>query len=99
MNTIAGELVGAGAEVVIGVRPEHLHVADHPADGLRGTVVVIESLGHEQHVVCHLADGSTVIVRQASSINAPAVGSSVTLTFAAADVHRFDAATGLRTTP
>ena len=47
----------------IGVRPEHLRSA--PTAGSPATVRVIESLGHERHVVCRLDDGQLVIVRQA----------------------------------
>ena len=48
-------------EVVIGVRPESLRFI--AAGGVTATVVVIESLGYERHVVCRLEDGSLVIVR------------------------------------
>ncbi|MFN8037349.1 MAG: ABC transporter ATP-binding protein [Acidimicrobiia bacterium] len=86
---------GAGRDgVVLGVRPEHLGLA---ADGpVPATVTVIESLGHERHLVCRLADGQMVIVRQESEEPAPASGSTVHL---AADEHRlhlFDATTGAR---
>ncbi len=95
MNTIPGELVGASASVVIGVRPEHLHL-DGGADGLSATVAVIESLGHERHVICRLADGTTVIIRQSTETDGPRTGTEVVLRYEATDVHRFDASTGAR---
>ena len=50
--------------VIVGVRPEHLKIG---SDGvLTATVTVIESLGHERHVICRLEDGQLIIVRQAS---------------------------------
>ena len=50
------------ADVVIGVRPEHVLLR---ADGvLPAEVVVVESLGHERHVICRLVDGTMVITRQ-----------------------------------
>jgi ABC-type sugar transport system ATPase subunit len=95
---LAGAVVAQGAdEVVVGVRPEHLIVS---ADGaLRASVTVIESLGHERHVVCRLEDGQMVIVRQASDEPAPAEGEVVALTTDPAHLHLFDAASGLRIEP
>ena len=95
MNTIPGELVGASASVVMGVRPEHLHL-DGDGDGLPATVAVIESLGHERHVICRLADDTNVIARQAIDVTPPAMGDAVRLQYDAADVHRFDASSGAR---
>jgi len=81
-------------DVVVGVRPEHLLIdADGP---MAATVSVIESLGHERHVICRLPDGAMVIVRQAADAPAPAEGSAVRLTTDAADLHVFDVASGLR---
>ena len=95
MNTIPGGLVGANADVVVGVRPEHLHVVP-PGDSLAATVVVIESLGHERHVICRLADGTTVIARQGMDVASPSMGDEIGLAFAPADAHHFDADTGSR---
>ena len=36
-------------------------------DGLAATVSVVESLGHERHIVCRLVDDQLVIVRQAAA--------------------------------
>ncbi len=96
MNTIPGELAGATAEVVIGVRPEHLHLTGSVEDGIDATVVVIESLGHERHVICRLAEGTQVIVRQATELVSPPMGDAVRLRFAPRDAHRFDAVTEQR---
>ena len=41
---------------------------------LPATVSVVESLGHERHVICRLEDGQMVIVRQQSSEPAPGRG-------------------------
>ena len=91
---IAAAVASSGVErVVVGVRPEHLGVGSGP---LPATVAVVEALGHERHVVCRLDDGTLVIVRQASSNAAPAIGSAVHLSFAPEDVHVFDAESGTR---
>jgi multiple sugar transport system ATP-binding protein len=79
--------------VVVGVRPEHLAFGDGP---VRATVSVVESLGHERHVICRLQDGQLVIVRLASSVPPPAVESEVGLAADAANLHVFDAATEKR---
>jgi multiple sugar transport system ATP-binding protein len=83
--------------VVLGVRPEHVRVS---ADGaLPAVVSVVESLGHERHVVCRLESGELVIVRQDAAEPAPGEGSAVRLTTDAAHLHLFDATTGRRLVP
>jgi ABC-type sugar transport systems, ATPase components len=83
--------------IVIGVRPEHL-VLD-PAGAIPATVTVIESLGHERHLICRLADGQMVIVRQQADQAAPMAGASVQLGADPAHLHLFDAETELRLEP
>ncbi len=104
MNIVDGAAAAtlAGREqagTVIGVRPEHLALADGTAADdrvLTGTVELVEHLGHEQHVICRLPDGQLVTVRQGTHVAAPAAQSSVRLRAAVADLHHFDAATGDR---
>ena len=96
MNTIPGVLAGAASDTVIGVRPEHLHLGALSEDGIDATVAVIESLGHERHVICRLADSTMVIVRQATSVVPPKMGDPVRLRFDTANGHRFDATTEQR---
>jgi multiple sugar transport system ATP-binding protein len=84
-------------EVVVGVRPEHLRFS---ADGaLAATVTVVESLGHERHVICRLEDGQMVIVRQPSDESAPGEGSMVRLATDLVHLHVFDAGTQQRIEP
>jgi len=84
-------------DVVVGVRPEHLSlVPDGTAGSLGATVDVVEHLGHEQHVVCRLADGQTVTVRQGSHAPAPAAPASVRVAVGADHVHCFDPESGAR---
>ena len=59
-------------------------------------VSVVESLGHERHVVCRLADAQLVIVRQDAHEPAPAEGSSTHLVADAHALHVFDPTTGAR---
>jgi multiple sugar transport system ATP-binding protein len=93
---LAAAVAKAGvSDVVLGVRPEHLSVDGGPVPA---TVTVVESLGHERHVVCRLDDGTMVIVRQPSSDVGVSDGSTVHLTLPAENLHVFNAATGQRVT-
>jgi multiple sugar transport system ATP-binding protein len=93
-------------QVVLGVRPEHLAIGD---GAINATVRVVESLGHERHVVCELAGtddrpdellpGELVVIRQSSDDPAPGVGATVTLTARADQVHLFDPGSGERLSP
>ena len=95
---VAAAAARDGVELaVLGVRPEHLLIGSEGA--LEATVTVIESLGHERHVICHLADGEMVIVRQAADVTPPAAGSTVRVAAAPEHLHLFDAETGLRVRP
>src|SRR4051794_24219601 len=81
-------------EVVIGVRPEDLRFAEQ--DGIAAMVSVVESLGHERHVVCRLADQQLVIVRQDAHEAAPAEDSTTFLAADAGALHVFDPLSGSR---
>jgi multiple sugar transport system ATP-binding protein len=81
-------------DVVVGVRPEALRTG--ATDGIAATVVLVESLGHERHVVCRLADEQLVVVRQSADGPASTVGEAVHLVADPAELHFFDAASGDR---
>jgi multiple sugar transport system ATP-binding protein len=81
-------------EVVVGVRPEHLEFSD--GGPVEMTVSVIESLGHERHVICRLDDGSLVIVRQEASERPPVEGARIGVTTDPEQLHLFDPATEQR---
>jgi len=81
---------------IAGIRPEHLIVRD---DGsLRAIVDFSESLGHERHTHCRLADdsGTVVIVRQSAHDPVATVGETVRLAVARDAIHLFDPMTGVR---
>ncbi|AII07265.1 ABC transporter ATP-binding protein [Rhodococcus opacus] len=84
-------------DIVLGIRPEHLRVAD-PADhlGVRlsADVTSVENLGSEQVAYCEVG-GATVCVRAPRPIALRAHRSAV-LTADPTDVHLFDRATGRR---
>jgi ABC-type sugar transport system ATPase subunit len=92
---VAREVEGSRAEeVVVGVRPEDLRFA--AADGIPVTVSVVESLGHERHVVCRLADQQLVIVRQDAHEAVPAEDTATFLVADADALHVFDPVSGAR---
>jgi ABC-type sugar transport system ATPase subunit len=96
---VAGAVRGAGPDVVLGLRPEALHLS---ADGFIGaTVIIVELLGAETHVICHTETGSRIIVRQPSSAARPSIGDPVRIGVDPDPraYHLFDAETGLRLGP
>jgi multiple sugar transport system ATP-binding protein len=82
------------AEVVLGVRPEHARL--DPEGALEATVAVVEVLGHEQHVICRLADGTLFIVRQSNDDAPPGNGVGVRIALDGRRLHVFDATAGHR---
>ena len=88
---------------MIGVRPEYLHLRHGHGDttdtAIRATVAVVESLGHERHVVCRLDDGQLIITREPSDATAPREGDAVSLDAEPDHLHLFDATTGERVDP
>ncbi|HEX9904660.1 MAG TPA: sn-glycerol-3-phosphate ABC transporter ATP-binding protein UgpC [Propylenella sp.] len=80
-----------GQAVTYGIRPEHLHAADH---GTEAEVVVVEPTGPEVQVFAHL-DGQniTAVLRERLMLRPGAV---VRLAPDPDLVHLFDAATGQR---
>ena len=80
------------AEVVAGLRPEHVGL--HPDGPLAATVAVVEALGYENHVVCRLDDGQQVILRRSPEEPLPHEGEAVHLDADPRRLHLFDAATG-----
>ena len=97
MNVLPGETaaaLGSGSrDVMIGARPEHLFFGE---TGIPAHVRIIESLGHERHIICELGGGEQVIVRVSSTATIPGEGAPVHLTAAANHVHRFDRGSGKR---
>ena len=75
--------------VVVGMRPEDLTLEE--GGPIKATVSVIESLGHERHVICRLEDGQLIIVRQAANVSPPAEKGAIRLAADAARLHVFDA--------
>ncbi len=84
--------ISDGRPVVLGVRPEHLHVGDGQ---LAATVGAVEWLGHERHIVLEMP-GGTMTVREPTEGAAPTAGAAVAITAEPDEVHLFDLASGER---
>ena len=97
MNVLPGPVAGplgvGSDDVVVGIRPEHLTL---DSEGLPATVRVVESLGHEQHVVCEVVGAGLVIVRTSAHADVPGEGTATHLSAPRHRLHLFDAATGER---
>ena len=87
----AGAQAGEGREVIYGIRPEHLALAD---GGLSGTVAVVEPTGSETHVVVRLEGRELTAVFRNRVAFGP--GDRITLAPDAGLAHLFDKATGQR---
>ncbi len=87
----------AGQEIVLGLRPEHLHLttADRAnRSALRATLEVVEPVGNE--VFLNLRFGSNEIVARVPPQSLPAHGAQVTLSFDPQHLHAFDPRTTRR---
>jgi ABC-type sugar transport system ATPase subunit len=91
LGTLLPEAIGDCA-VEVGIRPEHLHRTD--ADGIQGTVEVIEHLGAETYVF--VKSSSKTICWRIPGRPAVAVGEHISLGFEPTNLHIFNASTGVR---
>jgi multiple sugar transport system ATP-binding protein len=96
-------------ELVIGIRPEHMHLADgatRSADGpgpegaglaeLTGEVLLVEELGADALLHVRLVDSGGSVVARTEGRKAPAPGRRVTFRVQSADVFAFHPVTGAR---
>ena len=82
----------SGSSVTVGIRPEHLAIG---GNDLSATVLNVELLGHERHVICQVGTQRWVVRQEASEPTAT-VGQTVTLGVDAAHVHLFDGSSTAR---
>jgi len=93
---VADTVRGTGPDVVLGLRPEALHLSDDGAIG--ATVIIVELLGAETHVICQTELGARIIVRQGAAAAKPKIGEAVRIGVDSdpASYHLFDADGGVR---
>ncbi len=82
-------------ELVIGIRPEHLHLADGSGE-LSGDVVVVEELGADALLHVRLAGTTDTVVARAEGRKPPAAGQAVTFHVQTDDIFAFHPVTGAR---
>ncbi|WP_374686777.1 ABC transporter ATP-binding protein [Promineifilum sp.] len=88
----------AGKEVVMGIRPEHVHAPEYAPVNIDGapvsaTVEVVELLGHELHL--YLNSGKNSLVGTVDPRFAVHTGNKIDVVFDMSNVHLFDKATEL----
>ena len=95
MNLLAG-IEGVREGVLLGIRPEHLRVAD--SGGWQLHVQTVEMLGAERLIYGHLngPQGPWTILRMNETEAPPAPGQQLHVLPLEDRIHGFDAATGLR---
>lgn len=82
-------------ELVLGIRPEHLHLADGSGE-LRGEVLLVEELGADALLHVRLADSDNPVVARTEGRRPPAQGQPVTFNVQTEDVFAFHPETGAR---
>jgi ABC-type sugar transport system ATPase subunit len=87
---------GAGlTELVLGIRPEHLHLANGSGD-LSGEIMLVEELGADALLHVRLAGDSSPVVARAEGRKPPAPGQRVTFHVQPEDIFAFHPVTGAR---
>lgn len=81
-----------GQDIVLGIRPELLHV--DPEGALQATVEVIEPMGSETHLTCEI-DGTEMRLVEAADLDTQP-NAVIRLSFDTAKVHVFDQQSELR---
>ena len=82
-------------ELVIGIRPEHLHLADGTGE-IKGEVMLVEELGTDALLHVRLAESGNQVVARTEGRKPPAPGQDVTFRVQPDDIFAFDPATGAR---
>ncbi|AQQ14425.1 Trehalose import ATP-binding protein SugC [Corynebacterium glaucum] len=89
-----------GSKVVLGIRPEHVHIVDgsQSANSLPLVVDVTELLGSDTFIYGRMNGGQTrsKFAVRTDTRELPALGDTLQVAFDPAKLHVFDASTGLR---
>jgi len=83
------------SELVLGIRPEHLHLANGSGE-LPGDVILVEELGADALLHVRLAGGGDPVVARAEGRRPPALGAHVTFRVQPDDMFAFHPVTGAR---
>jgi multiple sugar transport system ATP-binding protein len=82
-------------ELVVGIRPEHLHLADGTGE-LAGEVLLVEDLGADALLHVRLAEDGHQVVARAEGRTPPAPGQQITFHVQPDDIFAFHPQTGAR---
>jgi multiple sugar transport system ATP-binding protein len=82
-------------ELVVGIRPEHLHLANGSGE-LAGEVMLVEELGADALLHVRLAEGGNLVVARAEGRKPPTQGQRVTFRVQPDDILAFHPGTGAR---
>jgi len=82
-------------ELVIGIRPEHLHLADGVGE-IKGEVMLVEELGADALLHVRLAETGNQVVARTEGRKPPAPGQDVTFRVQPDDIFAFHPVTGAR---
>ena len=98
---VAAKVRGAGPDVVLGLRPEALSLSGGEGGSIGASVVIVELLGAETHVICTTETGTRIIVRQGAAAPKPKIGDAVRIAVSPDPraYHLFDVTTGERLGP
>jgi multiple sugar transport system ATP-binding protein len=97
-NAVRSAAAQAGLkELVIGIRPEHMHLADGSGE-LAGEVMLVEELGADALLHVRLAEDRNQVVARTEGRTPPAPGQQVTFHVKPEDVFAFHPVTGARLT-
>jgi multiple sugar transport system ATP-binding protein len=83
--------IDAPPGVHLGVRPEHVRIG---SEGVAAEVILTEEAGDE--AIVHLASDDERLIARVDTTAAPPSGARVHVSASRADIHVFDAATGVR---
>ncbi|MBM7231863.1 sn-glycerol-3-phosphate ABC transporter ATP-binding protein UgpC [Dietzia cinnamea] len=87
--------LGGRDRIILGARPEALRLVGAGEPGLELTVDLVEELGAEAFAYGHTADGERIAIRLDRG-HGTSVGETIRVRHIDAEVHAFDADTGLR---
>ena len=82
-------------EIVLGIRPEHLHLANGSGP-VAGEVILVEELGADALLHVRLAEDHNLVVARTEGRKPPAPGQQVTFNVQPDDVFAFQPETGAR---
>jgi multiple sugar transport system ATP-binding protein len=85
---VDGSSVSKGTSLTLGIRPEHISVADGKSKTAKGTVELIERLGHQSYIETKLSTGESLSAL-IDGTTLVSVGDDISLGFAGDDCHLF----------